>query len=52
MTLMSDELQQRLCMRGDWRCLEQSMIGDAVDQWPTRLRACVRVNGGHFEHTL
>jgi len=32
--------------------LEQSLIDDAVDQWPTRLPACVRANDGHFEHTL
>ena len=32
--------------------LEQSLINDAVDQWPARLRACVRTNGGHFELTL
>jgi len=37
---------------GYWRGLEQSLIDDAVDQWPTRLRACVLTNGGHFEHTL
>jgi len=35
-----------------WRGLEQSLIDDAVDQWPTRLCACVRANGGHFEHIL
>ena len=35
-----------------WRSLEQSLIDDAVDQWQTRLRACVRASGGHFEHTL
>ena len=28
------------------------LIDDAVDQWPTRLRACVRANGRHFEHTF
>ena len=22
------------------------------DEWPTRLHACVRTNGGHFKHTL
>jgi len=49
MTLMN-ELRQRLLHA--WRGLEQSLIDDAVNQWPTRLRACVRVNGGHFEHTL
>jgi len=31
--------------------LEQSLTDDAVDQWPTRLRACVQASGGHFEHT-
>jgi len=33
-----------------WRGLEQSLI--AVDQWPTRMRACVCANSGHFEYTL
>ena len=45
-----DELRQRLLHV--WCSLEQSLIDDAVDQWPTRLRACVRARGGHFEHTL
>ena len=45
-----DELRQRLLHV--WRGLEQSLIDDAVDQWPTRLRACVRANGDHFEYTL
>jgi len=35
-----------------WHGLEQSLIDYAVDQWQTRLRACVRASGGHFEHTL
>jgi len=48
MTLMN-ELRQRLLHA--WRGLEQSLIDGAVNQWPT-LRACVRANGGHFEHTL
>jgi len=50
MTMMNDELRQRLLHV--WRGLEQSLIDDAVDQWPTRLRACVSANGGHFKHTL
>jgi len=45
-----DELQQ--CLLHVWRGFEQSLIDDAVDQRPTGLRACVRVSGGHFEHTL
>jgi len=28
------------------------MISDAVDQWLTRLHACVHASGGHFEHIL
>ena len=31
-----------------WHSLEQSLIDDAVDQWPARLRACVYANGGRF----
>ena len=30
------------------RCCEQSIINDAVDRWPKRLRACTRVKGGHL----
>jgi len=40
-----DELRQRLLYV--WRGFEQSLIDDAVDQWPTHLRARVRANGGH-----
>jgi len=45
-----DELRQRLL--SVWQGLEQSLIDDAVDQWPTRLHACVCANGGLFAHTL
>ena len=41
-----DELQQRLLHV--WCSLEQSLIDDAVDQWPTRLRTCGLARGGHF----
>jgi len=34
-----------------WLGFEQLLIDDAVEQWQTRLRACVRAIGGHFEHT-
>jgi len=44
------ELRQHLLHM--WRGLEQLLIDDTVDQWPTRLRACVPANGGYFEHTL
>ena len=29
-----------------------SIIDTAVSQWRTRLRACVKALGGHFEHKL
>jgi len=45
-----DDLRQ--CLLHVWRGLEQSLTDDAVDQWPTRLRACVRASDGHLEHTL
>ena len=45
-----DELRQRLLHVRHG--LEQSLIDDAVDQWQTRLRGCVRASGGHFEHIL
>jgi len=35
-----------------WQGLEQSLIDDAVDQWPTRLRAYVPANDGHFKRTF
>ena len=35
-----DELRQRLLYV--WYGLELPLIDDAVDQWQTRLRACVR----------
>ena len=46
----TDELRQRLLHV--WHGLEQSLIDDAVDQWPTRLCTCVRANGRYFEHTF
>ena len=45
-----DELRQHLLHV--WCSLEQSLIDDAVEQYPTRLCACVHARGGHTEHTL
>jgi len=46
----TDELRQRLLTV--WNELEQQIIDNADDQWRDRLAACVRKEGGHFEHTL
>ena len=46
----TDKLRQRLLTV--WNELEQQIIDNAVDQWRDRLAACVREEGGHFEHTL
>jgi len=35
-----------------WDELDQRVIDTAVRQWRTRLRACVKAKGGHFEHRL
>jgi len=45
-----DHLKQRLIE--EWRCFDQNIIDRAVRQWRVQLRACVRANGGHFEHKL
>ena len=34
----------------EWKLLDHTVIVAAIAQWCSRLNACVRVNGGHFEH--
>jgi len=38
------------CLIAVWSDFQQVIIDTAVDQWRKRLQACVRANGGHFEH--
>jgi len=45
-----DELKQRLI--NTWNRIPQAIIDEAIYQWQTRLRACVKANGHHFEHLL
>jgi len=45
-----DHLKQRLIE--EWRCFDQNITDRAVRQWHVGLCACVRANGGHFEHKL
>jgi len=45
-----DHLKQRLIE--EWRFFDQNIIDRAVRHWRVRLRACVRANGGHFQHKL
>jgi len=35
-----------------WAEFQHSVMDDAVDQWRKRLEACIRAEGGHFEHLL
>jgi len=42
------ELKERLLR--EWRLLGHSIIAAAIAHWHTPFSACVRVNGGHFEH--
>jgi len=46
-----DELRARILTA--WDKMDQSITGidKAVRQWRTRLRACIKAKGGHFEHT-
>ena len=45
-----DELKQRLI--AIWADMKQSVINKATDEWRSRLAACVRAKGRHFEHLL
>ena len=45
-----DQLKSRLIEEREH--FHQVVIDEAVRQWRSRLRACVRANGGHFEHRL
>jgi hypothetical protein len=36
----------------EWSRFDQQIIDGAIRQWRIRLRACIRAEGGHFEHTL
>jgi len=38
------------CLIALWSDFRQVIIDTAFDQWRNRLQACVRANGGHFEH--
>jgi len=42
------EFKERLL--SEWRLLDHTIITTAIAQWRSRLNACVRVNGGHFQH--
>jgi hypothetical protein len=43
-----NELKQRLPM--EWASMDQKTITAAIRQWRRRLSACVKADGGHFEH--
>lgn len=45
-----DELRERILTA--WDELDQRVIDNAVREWRTRLQACVKAKGGHFEHAL
>ncbi len=45
-----DHLMTRLIE--EWRLFDQQIIDRAIKQWRSRLRSCVREQGGHFEHQL
>lgn len=45
-----EQLKERLI--DEWSKFDQRIIDEAVRQWRPRLRACIRQQGGHFEHEL
>jgi len=44
------ELRQRLV--ATWTEFQKNIVDEAIEQWRHRLYACVRAEGGHFEHLL
>jgi len=40
------------CSIDTWVRIPQGIINEAIDQWQTRLRACLKAKGRHFEHLL
>jgi len=44
------DLKQRVV--SVWAELKQTVVDKAIDQRQTRLRACIRAKGQHFEHLL
>jgi len=46
----TNKLKQRLIEA--WSSITQAVFNKAIDQWTTRLRACVKPKGRHFEHLL
>jgi len=46
----TDELRKRLV--ATCADFQQSVVDDAVDHGEKRLEACIRAEGGHFEHLL
>ena len=47
-----DELRERKRIKAAWEELDQRIIDTAVRQWRSRLHACVKAKGDHFEHKL
>ena len=46
-----EELRERII--NAWEEFDQLVIDAAIiGEWRTRLEACVKAEGGHFEHTL
>ena len=43
-------LKERLVQ--EWAKFDHCIIDRAIKQWRPRLRACIRAEGGHFEHQL
>ena len=45
-----DEMKQRF--NDTWDRIPYGIINEAIDQWYTRLRACVKAKGRHFEQLV
>jgi hypothetical protein len=48
----TNKAELKLVLENIWNELPQSSINKAVVAFRKRLQACIRADGGHFEHLL
>ena len=51
-TAVRDTIDLKKRLVDTWASILQCVVDEAVDQWTSRLRACVKATGRQFEHLL
>jgi len=50
--LLKNDFHCPICIVSAWDELEELVIDTAVQQWQTRLHACIKVEGSYFKHIV